>query len=244
MGTTEADIIIGNIKFLIDERVPRLLASGPDAKLSLEVSNLHRRQGCGLLLSKLDEDSFSRCLREAARVYLNLLERKQKCSEFDQYYLARSKAEPFFDAVAIGEWGMARDIVSRLASSWMRRMETEEDFYYFGVLSKLLISGTVPQVELTAFETSLQGGTSCRFDVVRALHVLDVDGFEAGLEGLIGERIERLAREKRSGFFDPYFHATEAHVFVEGLALVRLANRLGMNVKGRYRTVPEIILGA
>ncbi|WP_163779407.1 Imm49 family immunity protein [Myxococcus vastator] len=240
------DSVLDNILFLVGQRMPRLQSSSakPDAKLTLETAALWRQYGCGLLLSELDEAGFRDGLEQAATLYLNLLSRRSACSEFDQYYLARSKGDPLFDALAAGNWDLARSIATVMTPTWMQRMESEEDFHYFGTLIALVLAQPHVDAELTAFERTLQGGSSHRFDVVKALSSADADAFDAGLHGMIEEQAAWVERQQRSGLFDPYRHKTEAFVFIEGVALVQLARRLGVPTQERYRLIPAAALEA
>lgn len=240
------DSVLDNLLFLLGQRMPRLQSSSakPDAKLVLETAALWRQYGCGLLLSELDEDGFRDGLEQAATLYRGLLARRSACSEFDQYYLARSKGEPLFDALAVGAWDLAREIAAAMTPTWMQRMEAEEDFHYFGALIAMLLQRTDLDAELAAFERCLQGGQSFRFDVVKALATADDEAFEAGLLGMVEEQAAWMERQRRSGLFDPYHHKTASFVFVEGVALVRLARRRALKTQERYRLIPEPALGA
>lgn len=236
------DGLLDDLGFLVSERLPRLRQGRPDAKLTLETARLLRQYGCALLLSHLDEEGFRDHLRQSASLYLELLARRQACSDFDQYYLARSKAEPLFDALASGDMALAQRVASSLSTSWLERMEPEEDFHYFGVLGSLLLEQE-PSTSLSSFERCLQGGSSSRFEVVSALATRDSEGFEQALLALVEEESSSLERQRRSGLFDPHLHQTEAFIFVEGVALVRLARRLGLETRPGYRLLPEPALG-
>ena len=239
------DSVLDNILFLLGQRMPGLQSSAkPDAKVTLETAALWRQYGCGLLLSQLDEDGFREGLEQAATLYRELLSRQSACSEFDPYYLARSKGEPLFDAVAAGAWALAEEIAAAMTPAWTPRMEAEEDFHYFGVLIALLLHRTDVAGTLDAFERCLQGGTSCRFDAVKALTTGDDEAFEAGLQGMISEQAAWMERQRRSGLFDPYLHKTSAFVFVEGAALVQLARRRKLKTHESYRLIPAPALEA
>lgn len=237
MGIRETNIVQGNLEFLVAKRLA-MLAQRPDAKLALEAASFCRQAGCGELLSRMDTRAFFQGLAQSARIYLDLLERRHECSERDQYYLTRSKAAPFFDVVAAQANGLLARMLLLLTRDWMRRMEPEELFHYHVAISCLASDSGDMEGTLQAFERSLDGGGSARFDVTRALAAGDSNAFDAALQTLIDERCMALEKERKAGIFDPYFHRTEAHVFVEGLALVQLARRRGMEIRRWYRTIP------
>ncbi|MCY1034839.1 hypothetical protein OV207_25555 [Corallococcus sp. BB11-1] len=240
------ELILDNLLFLLSQRMPRLESpsAAPDAKLVLETAALWRQYGCGLLLSELDEEGFRESLEQAATLYRDLLVRRNGCPESEHYYLARSKGEPLFDALAVGAWELARQIAAEMTPAWMQRMESEEDFHYFGALIGVLLQRDDLDTELSAYERCLQGGQSFRFDVVTALAAADGDAFDAGLQGMIEEQSAWVARQQRSGVFDPYRQKTSAFVFVEGVALVRLARHRALKTQQRYRLIPAPALNA
>ncbi|RYZ43713.1 MAG: hypothetical protein EOO71_02320 [Myxococcaceae bacterium] len=238
MGPRQTETLQGNLGYLAAKRL-EVLAERPDAKLALEAAAFIRQAGCSELLSNMDSRTFFQALRQSAGVYLDLLERRNECSAHDAYYLARSKAFPFFDAVAAQADELVARMLPLLSGEWMRRMEPEEQFRYHEVLS-ILAGGTgALEAAMQSFERSLDGGESARYDAAQALVVGDADAFNAALDTLIAQRCKALDAERKSGLFDPYFHRTEAHVFVEGIALVRLARRRGLHTLRAYRTLPE-----
>ncbi|HYO59977.1 Imm49 family immunity protein [Archangium sp.] len=237
------DNLLDDLGFLLAERLPVLRKGTPDAKRTLEAARLLRQFGCGLLLSRLDTSGFRHHLLQAASIYLELLEHRPTHPGLDPYYLARSKGEPLFDALAAGALELARKIASLMPPTWMERMEPEEDFHYFGALLCLVLERDASGA-LAAFERCLQGGTSHRFDTVRALAAKDTAGFDRGLRELCAEEAAWRERQRRSGLFDPHLHQTEAFVFVEGVALVRLARWLGMETPPGYPLIPEPALDA
>lgn len=243
MGIRQTDTVQANLEFLTAKRLA-VLAERPDAKLALEAASFCRQAGCGELLSRMNTRAFFEALAQSARIYLDLLERRQECSERDAYYLARSKAAPFFDALAAQEKELVARMLPLLTRDWMPRMEPEELFHYHMAISCLVGDSGDLEGALRSFERALEGGESVRFDVTRALVARDSGAFDVALQSLIDERCMALAKDRKAGIFDPYFHQTEAHVFVEGLALIRVAQERGMGVRRWYRTIPEPTIGA
>ncbi|WP_160174601.1 immunity 49 family protein [Archangium violaceum] len=72
-----------------------------------------------------------------------------------------------------------------------------------------------------------------------ALFVRDQDAFDAALEDLL---IERDAEFRNAGppLHPQRFH-TERHVFIEGLALLRLAEDCGLSTQPEYRMMPGLV---
>jgi|GEM_PF-5716324 hypothetical protein len=52
----------------------------------------------------------------------------------------------------------------------------------------------------------------------------------------------RMERERKSGTGNPIALATDANVFVEGIAFVRVARLRGLRTRGQYPLIPPIAL--
>jgi hypothetical protein len=52
----------------------------------------------------------------------------------------------------------------------------------------------------------------------------------------------RMERERKSGVGNAFALATDANIFVEGIALVRLARVRGIRTRSQYPLIPPIVL--
>ncbi|NTX40906.1 immunity 49 family protein [Myxococcus sp. CA033] len=77
-----------------------------------------------------------------------------------------------------------------------------------------------------------------RLKLCEALLTGDEQKLETAWADLLHERSRELARERGNPRADPEMLRTEAHVFIEGVALLRLAGSLGMQVQ--HLTAPDI----
>jgi hypothetical protein len=197
-----------------------------------------RQVGCGLLLANLDVDGFQHSLFQSAQLYEWLLDQRARHPGLDVYYLCKSRALPLLDALSFGRTDVAQRIGKKLDTPWQPKMEPEEDFRYFELLSGPLLARQPDAAKLAAFERSLEE-PSARFNVVTALVQEDADAFWQALAVLTREWEADIEEQRRRDALDPYFTTTEAFIFIEGIALVRLAELWGIRTEPRLPFMPQ-----
>ncbi len=184
--------------------------------------------GCCKLLLELDVDRFHRDLVWAGYARRYFLKRSQVEQHVD-FHHARSRCNSFFCAIAAGDIALAAEIGALSPEAWMPDGEYEEDFAYFRFVHLLLAGAdpgqTAPLVE--QIET-VQGKPSPRLSVVQAFQAGDAAAFEAAFTALADARNDQADAQLDAFMGDPSYRP-RASVFVEGLALLRLAElrRLG-----------------
>lgn len=241
MGIKQLEFTNANLGELIDIRLEALRKGPVHPKHVLDVARCYRRLGCGMLLANYDATGFFFCLHLAADAYLQLLERKSLWPDLDPYYLARARAEPLLDALALGGVDLVRRIDERMPRTWLKGMEYEEDFWFFTLLPRLLLPETRQddlEDGLDRMAQALEGIEFPRYDVLKALVHADARGFEQALLALSDAWRAEGERERKGGLGNPLALATEAHVFIEGLALVRVARARGLDTCSQYPLIP------
>jgi hypothetical protein len=200
-------------------------------------------QGLGIchLLEFLDTDVFRKNLvwsGHSRRFFLMRSPQAGPSSTIAQRHLALSRTLSFFDSLAAGALELARDI-ARLSqpTPWNRDWEYEDDYLYFYfwhrvVLDPPWINSDEARAVLERFEQSLEGLPSGRYEVTAALWRRDRDLFVAAMHVFLDEVKEKLEREHRSIAVqegEPNYWP-RSQVCVEGLALLKLAELLGLRV--------------
>lgn len=161
---------------------------------------------------------------------------------------AISRTQAVFDLVGAGAMDLARELVALSPTSWIEDGEYEDDFAYFSVVHAL-VSGTAdgPDGELTArlerLEACVTDETAPRLGVCRGLVTRDADTFRAAFEDLSSAHRARLEQIAPDLGDDPRFPARSA-VFVEGLALLRLAGLAGVAPAEELALCPSSVLAA
>lgn len=243
MGMLELDITLENLDEEIQDGLERLREDGPDAATVLDVCTRSRQLGCGLLLIDLDVDGFQHSLFQSTRLYEWLLDQRAAHPRLDTYYLCKSRAQPLLDALALNQLPLARGMGAKMDTPWAPKMEPEEDFRYFDLLSGPLLERQPDEARLAAFERCLEE-PSARFDALAALMRQDADAFWEALSVLTRQWEEGIEADRRQDALDAYFAQTEASIFVEGLALVRLAGLWGIPARPRLPFMPSEVFQA
>jgi hypothetical protein len=245
MGIKELEFTNENISQLIDLRLDALRQGPVHPKHVLDVSLLYRRMACGLLLASYDADGFFYCLYQAADAYLQFLERKHLWGSLEPYYMTRGRAEPLLDALALGDVELSRRIDALAEPRWQPGLEYPEDFRFLMLLPRLVSPAAAREElveEVERMERELEGAEYPRYDVLKALVLGDALAFEEGLLAAIDACQARMEKERRSGVGNPYALATDANVFIEGLALVRVARARGLRTRSQYPLIPPVAL--
>lgn len=154
-----------------------------------------------------------------------------------------SRSRPFFDAVGAGDFDGAALIARHARRAWAHGEEYEEDFLFIEFLLQHGVEGAPADFcedLLARYEQALKGSEDLRLDVCRALLQADSDAFNQALALFLSERKDRLEEQARTTPFPEEFLATEWHFSLEGLVLVRLAARKGMETEEDYLHIPSI----
>ncbi len=147
------------------------------------------------------------------------------------------------DAIAAGGFGLAKGIGALSRPSPLQGKEYADDFWY--ARTTQLLSSDAPKSEieeaLVSFGIALDGESSPRFDVCRSVVLRDEHGFEAAFEGLLRKRDEETALLRMRAAEDVVL-ALDAMLFVEGCALIRIAEHRSMDVPRVWRGCPILAL--
>ncbi|HYO56132.1 Imm49 family immunity protein [Archangium sp.] len=197
------------------------------------------------LLGRADIDGFHARLRHSGAHRRQLLsERKEQGRPFT-HFSCTSHIAPLCDAIASGAEALARDIAALSATTWLWRDEFEDDFHYGCLLGWLVSSdgASAPEAEslLDSLIRSSGDDAAPRVRLCRALLKREPRVFDEALRELLEARASSFRNKVGSlGARDAHFE-TERHVFVEGLALLRLAELRGISVEEEYPLLPGLV---
>lgn len=244
MSQFDLEITISNVQYLLDQGSARLARKQFDAELFLDMASYYRYLGVGKFLLYLDVHGFFQSFYKGARVYQQMLNLKGSYA-FDPYYLCKSRGLPLLDAIAIKAFDLAIEISGQMVDTWQPDMEYEEDFFYYDALTRLINAteaGGKLEKSIKEFEACLDGNASSRLNMVKALVENDGVVFQKNLYALIEEWDDHIARQRKSDRIDPYFDKTAANIYIEGVALVCLAQKRGITTENQYKYIPGPIL--
>jgi hypothetical protein len=239
MSSRFLNVYIEEASFALAEMTPRLRARQVNRQQALEVCRQYRRRGIASLLLRAEAHTFHRDLQRSGAAYAAFLDWVAMGSR------TVSKATPFFDAVASGDTAVATLIAERTATDPGLEEEYEDDFLYFRwLMGRFYLrqdSGSLDSL-LNRYETLLDGAEDVRWLICKALQSGDPQKFDAALQTLISQREADYADGMEADDFLEEEWATEGYIFVEGLALLRLALQLGFALQREYLFIPSQVV--
>jgi hypothetical protein len=197
-----------------------------------------------LLLTKADSDGFVHNLIRAAMVWQRYLERCRADERgTEDHNFCAGLFAPVLDALAAREAALARTLWDLGPTEHRPGHEIESDYWYARALFALQ-TGVVPVAE-TAAMLEKCAATGNAMSAARAAHgktllERDQSTFEDTFGALIRARENEIrANRKRGQVEDPPVLA-HREVFVEGVALLNLAEQLGLRVAADYPMCPSL----
>ncbi|MFP2925211.1 Imm49 family immunity protein [Pyxidicoccus sp. 3LG] len=232
-------IFVSNARYANQKLLPRLLQGGGSPADALEFCANQRRMGIGALLLLGDSETFQSHLYRSGRAFLALVLQAGGASS-----VALSRMAPFFDALAARDAQGARQVATLAPRARQAGIEYEEDFLYVCFLMDHGVLGG-PEADARAclerFESVLEGSEEPRLEVCQALLARDGQRLEEALQRLVSARLQRYVRLREQGRLLQEEWAMEAKVCVEGLALLALAEELGVKTpRGEYPGLPSV----
>jgi hypothetical protein len=168
----------------------------------------------------------------------------RRCTRYQHadYHIALSRSGSMLDAVAGDDVALAAEIFRMSPGTFRRGEEYEDDFCWQRFLG-LLVSGA-PPAELDAALTALDAaaeGSGARLAVARALRGRDPEAFEEAFRDLLAER--QAQNEADAGRADEEVAAAAGtQIFIEGIAVLKIARLLGISIAGEYAMCPTLAL--
>ncbi len=211
-------------------------------RLSLDLSRKLRALACMGLLVAGDSDSFHHNLIRSALARVRYLERMAGSGHTEDHHFCSGRYEPLLDAIAAGDLATARRVVQLAPVEFRAGHEYDEDYSYAQLISRWIADppreDDVPAL-LGRFATATEGRPDARLEVCRALAARDQSAFDAAFAQLLEAREAEIAAAKARGQLEEPQVVALRRIFVEGLAILRLAERRGLRTEREYRYCPS-----
>lgn len=195
------------------------------------------------LLAQGNVEGFHHNLVRSGRAWLAFLERCRHENGNDQHHFAAGRLEPFLDACCAREWELAAMLANRAPDRFRAGHEYEDDYCYARILG-LLVSKRRGNEEceqlLAQMLRYLGGDDSPRAVLARALLDRNSQGFHEGIENLIAARRNSIEAAKSRGQLEEPGTVAQRRVFVEGLAMLAIAEHLGLATRPEYSMCPSL----
>lgn len=196
------------------------------------------------LLIHADVDELRSNLILSGRLRQHYLDRCRREGYMDLHG-ASSRAAPFFDAIAADDLDTARKIGLLSAGHFREGEEYEDDFCYVRLLGSRIDAGLgEAEVDelMQRFEAALEGAGSARLGICASLRTRDQRAFDASFDALLAERDAEVERERAGIAGEDVRAAAGTFIFVEGLAVLRVARRAGLATRLEYPYCPAIAM--
>jgi hypothetical protein len=197
------------------------------------------------LLESADIDKFTENLVRSGHARRYFLRKSQAEGNHDDRHLAISRSEAILDSLAAGHLQLAQEIVQLSRDSWMPSGEYEDDFCYYRFIH-LIVLAPRPLLEqdlkntVGQFEKSLEGAGSARLEICKAILTQSAEDFSAALEALLEQQQDENDQKRPTVLDSGFLFWPRTFVSVEGLALLRLADLVGLGIDGEFPRCPEI----
>jgi len=211
--------------------------------LSLELSASFRALAIIFLLIRGDSKLFYQNLIRSGETRETYLQRLKHQGIDQDHHQASGRYDPLLDAVAAGDFALARHIANISLTEWHPGHEYEDDYCYAQILHRF-VAEQLPKEEipplLSRFEAYVEGNPSARLALCWALAQQNQDSFDEAFNDLLNEQEDRIAAAKARGQMDDPIIVSQRLVFVEGLAILRLAEMRVLKTQNEYRYCPSL----
>jgi hypothetical protein len=195
------------------------------------------------LLIDADADGFANDLIMSGQSRRGWLRRCAR-QKYEDHFLALSRSGSLLDCIAADALGLAGEILQLSPSSFRKNDEYEDDFWYQRLLGQLAVGAPAAerQKSLDALARAADP-VSARLAIARALSTPDAVAFPDAFAALLRER-ETENQEDEGLAQEDVARALETKVFVEGVAVLKLARRARIPTEDEYPMCPELALGS
>ncbi|WP_158620306.1 MULTISPECIES: immunity 49 family protein [Corallococcus] len=247
LSSSALETVRANALYLLREALESIRAQDAyeqSGRPYVEVAWFYRRVGLCELLSEARTDRFFVYLCKSAQARLHLLQRAAGGRPAQRQHTCASKNFSFMDALAAGQLELASRLARLTTDRHEPSLEYEEDFLLHHFLHRLTLGAPAAEASelrplLARWEAVLQGDVTCHLALCQALLTRDAKRFHRALADAIAQRAVTFKERKSDGGPQDVV-LTEPHVYVTGLALLRLAELRGMETFREYPTLPRL----
>lgn len=212
-------------------------------KLSLELGPKLRALAIMALLTEGDVNTFCHNLIRSALVRQRYLSRAHEEGLTSDHHFAAGRYEPLLDAIAASAQAVAQRLIELSPTSLREGHEYPDDFCYAQLLHQLALGKGNPDdcaPLLERMAETIDESQPARLGVVSALVARTQEDFDVHFEALLNEREATIEADKERGQLEEPHVVAQRLVFIEGLALLRLATQRGLATLEEYRYCPSL----
>ncbi len=209
--------------------------------LAAEVSAKLRAIAIFHLLGAGKVDSFYHNLIRSGMVRRQYLQRVLDAGMLEDHFRGAGRYLPVCDAIAAGDSRLVEEIVRLSPEQFLAGHEYEDDCCYAQLIHGLATGRNERAPEwLARFERYLEGETNPRYSTAKALLEHDQALFDRAFPELLAAREREIAADIKRGQIESAHITAFRRVFVEGLAVLRLAEGAGLATEDEYLFCPSL----
>lgn len=238
MSTHYLPVIRSNAEFDVSDMTAGVQGGKINLRQMLAYCQAHRIAGIATLFLEANADGLFAHLNMSGWAFVHFLKTTGDANK------ATGFALPLFDAIASADWTCAQNIAAHSRTTWNAQEEYEDDFLHARFLMMNFFSNVAPEESqrvLARYETVLAGGQDIRLLMDRALLAKDGAMFSEAFEEFLANEQTRYASLLRKDAIAQEIAVTEAKLSVEGLALARLAEKVGFVLQKNYALLPSLV---
>lgn len=222
------------------DRVQELEAGTADAQSVLDLCSRYRCLGICAVLSQLDGVQAVEWWAASAQAFRDCVRQHPGCTP------PTGLAQPLIDALACGDWELAKEVALLLPDTMRPGEEYEDEFLTMRFLiQRYIFHDQVGSEQTLAALAEIDLPPENQWlPALTAMVDGDAEGFAQAIEEFLVAHEERFAElTEREGLPEGTLH-TEGRLSVSGVALVRLATIVGLHVAIEYPFVPALVITA
>jgi len=195
------------------------------------------------LLADGDSAVFRRLMAKAGHSRLDYMRGLKDAEPQDKSYWCGSKNVGFFHSLVAGDLDTANELAALAPRTHTKGVEYEEDFLFSHFCQQLLTASDDSeslQRICDRWDEVLEGKGSPKLNVSRAFLAADDTAFDEALDEMITEYEQAMADWRTRTDYREDLGATEGNLFVNGLAILRLAEIRGLHPRDEHPFMPSM----
>ncbi|MCP3143955.1 immunity 49 family protein [Pyxidicoccus xibeiensis] len=244
MSHHPVDLAEERYTFHLDQALAGLEAGkGNVGELLLNVSTCNRLMGLCALLKEADTEAFAAHLCKAGQARAHLLSLAASGSELLPEFLCVSEDVGLSAALAAGDVRTATRLAALSPREHFAELEYEDDYLFFRVLHLLLLGPEERRLQekaLARWREVVGSDIPPELEVCQALVERSGPDFARAFDELIVDRKRAMKDYRKQVDSDEEILATEGKVYVDGLAILRIAELRELPTRSAYDLIPRI----
>lgn len=217
------------------------LPFGQMGELASEVCRKLRTIAISVLSVHATVNTFYHDLIRSGLVRERYLTRCKEENHLTDHHRSSGWSAALMDTIAAGEFELARRIAELSPSEFNPGHEYEDDYCYAQLIFHIIGAGKIETSEvLGRFSAYAEDEPNARLDLIRSLLDGHQTAFEKAFEKLLEEHEGRIAAEMELGRFEDLHINADRRMFIEGLAMLRLASMCGLATEDEYLFCPHM----